>query len=196
MKKGHYITDNDIIDRFISNIGINGVGIYSVLKRYMNTKTRECFPSQDFLAKKCGCDKRTILRGIKSLEANGLIDVVRKPRKPNIYYLNHVSRFGINVGSKNGITMLCSVCGLRAVKRHDSMICPKCLMDVGLYVESVLEMYYPDILKEDIYGTNRGSKVEKSMWPIPDSYYESISINRDIFPKCEPYTTRDIICSF
>ena len=50
----HTRIDNSIIDDLASQIGIYGLGIYVAIKRHLNQKTGECFPSYQTIAKKLG----------------------------------------------------------------------------------------------------------------------------------------------
>ena len=50
----HTRIDNSIIDDLAAQIGIYGLGIYVAIKRHLNQKTGECFPSYQTIAKKLG----------------------------------------------------------------------------------------------------------------------------------------------
>jgi hypothetical protein len=70
----HTRIDNDIIDNLPAQIGIYGLGIYVAIKRYLNTKTGDCFPSYKTIARKLGIDRGTVIRYVKKLKAVNLID--------------------------------------------------------------------------------------------------------------------------
>src|SRR5262245_45847456 len=69
----HTRIDNSIIDSLAAQIGIYGLGIYVAIKRHLNTKTGECFPSYQTIARKLHIDRSTVIRYVKKLKALGLI---------------------------------------------------------------------------------------------------------------------------
>jgi hypothetical protein len=70
----HTRIDNSIIDKLAAQIGIYGLGIYVAIKRHLNTKTGECFPSYATIARKLHIDRSTVIRYVKKLKALGLIN--------------------------------------------------------------------------------------------------------------------------
>ena len=70
----HTRIDNSIIDDLASKIGIYGLGIYVAIKRHLNAKTGDCFPSYQTIAKKLHIDRGTVIRYVKKLKAFNLID--------------------------------------------------------------------------------------------------------------------------
>jgi hypothetical protein len=70
----HTRIDNSIIDDLASQIGIYGLGIYVAIKRHLNQKTGECFPSYKTIAKKLHIDRGTVIRYVKKLKAFNLLD--------------------------------------------------------------------------------------------------------------------------
>jgi Helix-turn-helix domain len=70
----HTRIDNSIIDELASKIGIYGLGIYVAIKRHLNTKTGDCFPSYQTIAKKLHIDRGTVIRYVKKLKAFNLLD--------------------------------------------------------------------------------------------------------------------------
>jgi hypothetical protein len=66
--------DNSIIDECASKIGIYGLGIYIAIKRHLNQKTGDCFPSYQTIAKKLHIDRGTVIRYVKKLKAFNLLD--------------------------------------------------------------------------------------------------------------------------
>jgi hypothetical protein len=70
----HTRIDNSIIDDLASQIGIYGLGIYVAIKRHLNTKTGDCFPSYKTIAKKLHIDRGTVIRYVKKLKAFNLLD--------------------------------------------------------------------------------------------------------------------------
>ena len=70
----HTRIDNSIIDDLASKIGIYGLGIYVAIKRHLNQKTGDCFPSYQTIAKKLHIDRGTVIRYVKKLKAFNLLD--------------------------------------------------------------------------------------------------------------------------
>jgi Helix-turn-helix domain len=70
----HTRIDNAIIDNVAAQIGIYGLGIYVAIKRHLNTKTGDCFPSYKTIAKKLHVDRGTVIRYVKKLKAFKLVD--------------------------------------------------------------------------------------------------------------------------
>jgi Helix-turn-helix domain len=70
----HTRIDNSIIDDLASQIGIYGLGIYVAIKRHLNQKTGDCFPSYKTIAKKLHIDRGTVIRYVKKLKAFNLLD--------------------------------------------------------------------------------------------------------------------------
>ena len=69
----HTRIDNAIIDDLAAKIGIYGLGIYLAIKRHLNQKTGDCFPSYKTIAKKSGIDRSTVIRYVKKLRELNLI---------------------------------------------------------------------------------------------------------------------------
>ena len=70
----HTRIDNAIIDEYTPKIGLAGLGVLALIKRYLNQKTGQCNPSYKTLARKAGVDRSTIIRYVKKLKALCLID--------------------------------------------------------------------------------------------------------------------------
>ena len=72
--------------------------VYIALCRHVG-KEQVCYPSAGHLAKVLGISKVTVWRGLRELEARGLILVDRKTGEPNIYTLTNKRnwRKGISV---------------------------------------------------------------------------------------------------
>ena len=64
----HTRIDNSIIDNLPAQIGIYGLGIYVAIKRYLNTKTDDCYPSYQTIAKKLHIDRGTVIRYVKKMK--------------------------------------------------------------------------------------------------------------------------------
>jgi Helix-turn-helix domain len=70
----HTRIDNSIIDDLVPKIGLAGLGVLVIIKRYLNQKTGQCNPSYKTLARKAGVDRSTIIRYVKKLKSFNLID--------------------------------------------------------------------------------------------------------------------------
>jgi hypothetical protein len=70
----HTRIDNSIIDEHTPKIGLAGLGVLVIIKRYLNQKTGQCNPSYKTIARKAGVDRSTIIRYVKKLKALNLID--------------------------------------------------------------------------------------------------------------------------
>jgi hypothetical protein len=68
----HTCIENSIIDN-MAQIGVYGYAVYSAIKRHLNQKTGDCFPSYGTIARKIGIDRGTVIRYVKKLQALGLL---------------------------------------------------------------------------------------------------------------------------
>lgn len=66
--------ENAIIDRFGRVIGVEGVAVYAALARYAG-RDRKCFPTQEKIAEQLGSSRSTVMRAMKRLKKQGLIDI-------------------------------------------------------------------------------------------------------------------------
>jgi hypothetical protein len=57
----HTRIENSIIDN-MAQIGVYGYAVYSAIKRHMNQKNGECYPSYATIARKIGIDRGTVIR--------------------------------------------------------------------------------------------------------------------------------------
>jgi Helix-turn-helix domain len=69
----HTRIENSIIDN-MAQIGVYGYAVYSAIKRHLNQKTGDCYPSYATIARKIGIDRGTVIRYVKKLKALNLID--------------------------------------------------------------------------------------------------------------------------
>lgn len=67
--------------------------VYACIKRYMNAKTKQSFPSLQSLIKDSQLSKSTIVKSIKRLESAGFIKVIKEFGKSNTYVFNDVKKF-------------------------------------------------------------------------------------------------------
>jgi hypothetical protein len=68
----HTCIENSIIDN-MAQIGVYGYAVYCAIKRHLNQKTGDCFPSYGTIARKIGIDRGTVIRYVKKLQALGLL---------------------------------------------------------------------------------------------------------------------------
>ena len=68
----HTCIENSIIDN-MAQIGVYGYAVYCAIKRHLNQKTGDCFPSYGTIARKIGIDRGTVIRYVKKLKALGLL---------------------------------------------------------------------------------------------------------------------------
>ncbi len=86
--KGWFWAENTLIDR--EDIGAYEKLIYMALSRFADSSGK-CFPGLDLLMKKCSIgNKSTLRKYLTSLEEKGLIKIIKRDGKGNIYYLNNV----------------------------------------------------------------------------------------------------------
>jgi DNA-binding MarR family transcriptional regulator len=76
LKRAHFFSiDNDIIDVHAKTIGAIGVAIYTVLARYANRRTGECWPTVARIARMLDLGRSTVKRYLHRLQAAGLISI-------------------------------------------------------------------------------------------------------------------------
>jgi hypothetical protein len=68
----HTRIENSIIDN-MAKIGVYGYAVYCAIKRHLNQKTGDCFPSYATIARKVGIDRGTVIRHVKKLKTLNLI---------------------------------------------------------------------------------------------------------------------------
>lgn len=64
--------------------------VYAYLRSYMNSKTKECYPSLKILCNDTELNRRTIMSSLVSLQDQGLI-TIRKSGRSNIYKFTDIS---------------------------------------------------------------------------------------------------------
>ena len=90
----HIRIDNSIIDEYLPKIGPYGYTIYSVIKRYFNQKTGDCYPSYKTIAKKSGIDRSTVIRYVKKLKDFNLISPEWRFKEDGSHTSNHYNFHG------------------------------------------------------------------------------------------------------
>jgi hypothetical protein len=82
LKRAHFFgIDNDIIDVYARDIGGKALAVYTVLCRYANRTTGECWPSIKKIAFLLDFARNTVKAALRTLEAAGLI-AIRRRRDP------------------------------------------------------------------------------------------------------------------
>lgn len=69
--------------------------IYACIKKYMNTHTKQAWPSNSTLTKISGLSAKTVIEAIRRLEQAGYISVQREYGKANVYTFNDYKKFEI-----------------------------------------------------------------------------------------------------
>ena len=87
----HTRIDNSVIDEYISQIGLAGLGVYVIIKKYLNQQSGQCNPSYATIARKAGVDRSTIIRYVKKLKAFNLLDPQLRFREDGGYASNQYS---------------------------------------------------------------------------------------------------------
>ena len=180
---------------FMPKIGPLAFGIYVVLKSYMNGESRKAYPTYETLAKRCGCDKRQVIRSIKLLEFHNLVKISRSHRKANVYYMPKYTWWETTDVLPDYVAMRCPEHDAPVVMRNHLFVCPVCRMDVGKYCEDVLKYHFPEITKRDVYGNNKPEKQHSFHDDIPDSYYERILTEGEKYED-NPYPLYDCYVDF
>ena len=68
----HTRIENSIIDD-MPRIGIYAYAVYCMIKRHLNQKTGECYPSYQTIARKMGIDRGTVIRYVKKLKVLNIL---------------------------------------------------------------------------------------------------------------------------
>jgi hypothetical protein len=76
LKRAHFFSiDNDIIDVHAKSIGAIGVAIYTVLARFANRRTGECWPTIARIERMLDLGRSTVKRYLHRLQVAGLISI-------------------------------------------------------------------------------------------------------------------------
>lgn len=94
----HTRIDNSIIDDLASQIGIYGLGIYVAIKRHLNQRTGDCYPSYQTIARKLGIDRSTVIRYVKKLKALNLLSSLLRFKEDGSPTSNQYNFFKDNSG--------------------------------------------------------------------------------------------------
>lgn len=90
MSKQHTQLPNKMLDS--KELTTKDLLIYVTIKRHINNKTKEAFPSLDTICKESGVSKPTVIKCIESLKAANYISVRKEGRK-NVYKFNPYVKF-------------------------------------------------------------------------------------------------------
>lgn len=80
--------DNPVIDDYLPKIGCTALAVYLVLCRHADNDNRNCWPSQEKMAKHCQLTVRTIRTAVSVLEEQGLIGVKKTKSEGSAYARN------------------------------------------------------------------------------------------------------------
>ena len=94
LKKTRYWIDKEYITRgYMRTFPSSVTLVYDVLAMHANSKTQTAYPSMATVAKETGLSKNTIIRAIKIIERQGVIDVQRSMHRVNCYRLRDCQRW-------------------------------------------------------------------------------------------------------
>lgn len=92
-QKEWFWADNEFFNGTAKIVGSAATLVYFALCRHSSNEEQSCYPSMETLAEETGLTRKTVSKGIETLEHNGIIqieeryDVTTKKRENNIYYL-------------------------------------------------------------------------------------------------------------
>lgn len=87
-EKAFFIIDDEYFNGFSRICGVQATLVYMALCRHAG-KDQTCFPSVDLMSERLGVSRRSIIRGLKSLEDHRVIKVDRVRGESNIYTLTN-----------------------------------------------------------------------------------------------------------
>lgn len=87
-EKEFFIVDDKYFNGFARLCGVHATIVYLALCRHAG-KDQTCFPAVVYIADKTGLGTKSIIRGLKTLEAHNIIKIDRKKGEPNIYTLTN-----------------------------------------------------------------------------------------------------------
>ena len=95
-RRGFFAIDNDIIDRYGTQLKAHGIAVYNVLSRFAN-REGECFPSQATIAQRLDMSRMQVSREIDKMKRLHLIEVQPQfgpqgERRANLYILLDVPK--------------------------------------------------------------------------------------------------------
>lgn len=91
-KPGHHWADNEIIDEYISKIGVTGYAIYMYLGRWAGNRTGECIKTQSEVASALDLSRETVNRYIAILSDEKLIEIQDHGANKKTYVLLEVPK--------------------------------------------------------------------------------------------------------
>jgi hypothetical protein len=98
----HTRIENSIIDNLPAQIGIYGLGIYVAIKRYLNTKTDDCYPSYQTIAKKLHIDRGTVIRYVKKMKELKIISPEWRFKEDGSHTSNQYNFQGTEISVPSG----------------------------------------------------------------------------------------------
>ena len=81
-----YWVSKHVLNQYGRILRSSGIGVYSVLASYANSKSQTCFPTQKTIADRIGLSRKTVNRKVRVLKHLKLV-TVRKIRGRCIYFL-------------------------------------------------------------------------------------------------------------
>lgn len=92
---GHFWADNEIVDEYLSTIGIYGFAVYMLLTRYADFKTGQCDPSVSGMATRLGISAPTVRAALDKLKDAKLITIRHRHREKDGKMINQTSVYTI-----------------------------------------------------------------------------------------------------
>jgi hypothetical protein len=137
-------TDYELLN-MIPKIGHSGFIVYTILKRYMNNKTKKCFPSQDKISELTGYKKRQIVSAIKNLQKCNMVSVQKRRRMPNLYYLTNKAEW------------------MKVEHREENKepLAHKFILPDVYYEERINEMFAKELLPEKVFCVKVDFKINE-----------------------------------
>ena len=81
-----YWVSKHVLNQYGRILRSSGIGVYSVLASYANSKSQTCFPTQKTIADRIGLSRKTVNRKVRLLKHLKLV-TVRKIKGRCIYFL-------------------------------------------------------------------------------------------------------------
>ena len=86
-----YWADRAFLAQHAASVGIYANGVYHALCYFANDNTGHSFPSHETISKMRGISKSSVIRSLKTLQDNGLIDIQERPNNSNVYVMRGIS---------------------------------------------------------------------------------------------------------
>lgn len=94
---------NILIESYGSKIGPLGIAVYAVLRKFADYETGDCYPKLSTIGSTLGISRNTVLKAIKLLSDNGIIEVAsgQESGTRNEYVINRLGVQNLTGGVQN-----------------------------------------------------------------------------------------------